>query len=510
MSQSPAPIVPQTRQKTATTTAKKTQKDLENADGLNTNIRTKEQATEFLIAKEYLNPGKPTDLQTLSHILFQLGHPTIRMPKALTDGIRVVAFLLADASAQQMANMITATVKSQLQECMTVFTAEVETMRDAVEHVTVAVIDIKGKMEDFNKGFQETADQLAQATHKLMEKTAENANTITEKSLTQNHQQPTYATITQQQDPPAHTVSVITRGEITNKQILIQKDPNTTNNTLESLSEKDLVAKANMTLDLMGIEAADKPPGTTFVGAKKLRNGNVLYQLNSKDAADWMKELEVQTAFMVNYGGTANIWNKLFYVIAEFVLTTFDAGSSYTHAKVEEDSVLGTGAIPYSKYIKPPHLRANGQKVAHVIFGFNSHWGANSMIEFSMFIEGKHSNVHKMLTEPCRCLKCQRFGHYGPDCKATTDTCAQCGEQHKMALCNVMETASFKCANCKDPGAKGHGAADRKCLAFKTEKDKIQERVPENKYNFFPTVAPNTWRLLNKPEPLIGNEQIQT
>ena len=52
MSQSPAPIAPQMRQKTAATTAKKTQKDLENANGLNTNIRTKEQAIEFLIAKE--------------------------------------------------------------------------------------------------------------------------------------------------------------------------------------------------------------------------------------------------------------------------------------------------------------------------------------------------------------------------------------------------------------------------------------------------------------------------
>ena len=361
------------------------------------------------------------------------------------------------------------------------FTTEVETMRDAVEHVTVAAKDIKGKMEDFNEGFQETAEQLAQATHELTEKTAENANAIAEKSLTQNHhhhqreREPTYAAMTQQQGPPAHAASVITRGDITDKQILIQKDPNTTNNTLESLSEKDLVAKANTTLDLMGMEAAEKPPGAAFVGAKKLRNGNVLYQLNSKDAADWMKEPEVQTAFMANYGGTASIQNKLFYVIAEFVPTTFDAGSSYAHAKVEEDTGLCSGAIAHSKYIKPPHLCASSQKVAHVIFSFNSHWGANNMIEAGMFIEGKHSNVRKMLTEPRRCLKCQRFGHYVPDCKATTDTCARCGEQHKTSQCNITETASFKCANCKDPRSKGHGAADRNCPTFNTEKDKIQD-----------------------------------
>ena len=197
----------------------------------------------------------------------------------------------------------------------------------------------------------------------------------------------------------------------------------------------------------------------------------------------------------------------MFYVIAEFILTTFDTGSSYAHAKVEEDTGLCTGTIAHSKYIKPPHLCVSGQKVAHVVFGFNSHWEANNAIEAGMFIEGKHSNVRKMLTEPRRCLKCQRFGHYIPDCKATTDTCARCGEQHKTSQCNITEMASFKCANCKDPGAKGHGAVDRNCPTFKTEKDKIQDRVLENKYKFFPTAAPRTWRLLNKPEPVIGNEQ---
>jgi hypothetical protein len=61
---------------------------------------------------------------------------------------------------------------------------------------------------------------------------------------------------------------------------MIQKDLNATDNALDSLSEKDLVARANTTLDLMGMEAADKPPDMVFVGAKKLRNGSVLYQLN--------------------------------------------------------------------------------------------------------------------------------------------------------------------------------------------------------------------------------------
>src|ERR1700733_4126632 len=69
--------------------------------------------------------------------------------------------------------------------------------------------------------------------------------------------------------------------------------------------------------------------------------------------------------------------------------------------------------------------------------------------------------------------------------------------------------ASFRCVNCKDPGAKGHRAADRGCPAFNAEKDKIRECIPENKYKFFLTMAPMSWKLLNEPEPVVGNEQMQ-
>jgi gas vesicle protein len=466
---------------------------------MNTDVRTKEQAIAFLTAKEYLIPGKPTDLQTLSHVLLQFGHAAagLRMSKTLTDGIRAVALLLAEAGSQQLATEITATIKNQLQEYMESFTTDIETMRDAVEHVTGAAKEITGKMDEFKEGFQESTEQIAQAAQDLTDITAENVNVATTPHHT--HQATTYASITQQQIPPTHA-SVITRGEITDKQILIQKDPKATDNVLESLTEKDLVAKANTALDLMGIEAADKPPETTFVGARKLCNGNILYQLNNRDAAIWLKQTDVQNAFIANYGGTSNIRNKLYYVLAEFVPTTFDAGSSYAHAKVEEDSALGTNVIGHSKYIKPTHLRASNQRVAHVVFGFNERNGANMAIETGMFVEGKHVNVRKMLTEPRRCLKCQKFGHYVPDCKANTDTCARCGGEHRTTQCTITDTASFRCTNCTDTGAKGHGAADRNCPTFKAEKEKTQARIPENKYKFFPTVVPRMWRLLNEPD----------
>jgi len=159
---------------------------------------------------------------------------------------------------------------------------------------------------------------------------------------------------------------IITKGHTAAKQILIQKDHNTTDNALKSLTEKDLVTKANTALDLMGWEELDKLQHTTFIGAKKLRSGSILYQLNSKDAATWLQVPNVQKSFMAKFGGTSNIRNKLHYVIVKFVPTTFNAGSSFTHTKLEDTNHITKGSIAFSKYIKPPHLCLNRQKVAHI------------------------------------------------------------------------------------------------------------------------------------------------
>jgi hypothetical protein len=145
---------------------------------------------------------------------------------------------------------------------------------------------------------------------------------------------------------------------------------------------------------------------------------------------NWFKQPNIKHAFTAKFDRTSNIQNKLFYVIVEFIPTTFEEGSSFTHAHIESDSTLAENTIAYSKYIKPAHLCMAGQKVAHVVFGFSNHNNANKAIEYGMYIEGKETKVCKCLSEPRRCLKCQHFGHYVPECKADMDTCTRCNGKH--------------------------------------------------------------------------------
>jgi methyl-accepting chemotaxis protein len=140
---------------------------MEDADGLNTAVKLKQQVMAYLMAGDYIMPNKSIDLRILAHILLQFG-VTNKLPKLIMDGIRAVAFL--DTHNQQIADNIAEIIKLQLGEQMESFNLDVEAMRDAVEHITEAAKMITEKMDNSNNGFQETADQLVWATQELTEK----------------------------------------------------------------------------------------------------------------------------------------------------------------------------------------------------------------------------------------------------------------------------------------------------------------------------------------------------
>jgi hypothetical protein len=124
MSQSSGTSAPVTRQKASMIT--RSQKDLEEAEGQNTDVWMKEHTISFLTAKNFIIPGNPLDIQTLAYVLLQIGSMMTRGQKQIMDLIRAVALLLANASVQRIAEEITEMVKSQLQEHIKQFMAGVE------------------------------------------------------------------------------------------------------------------------------------------------------------------------------------------------------------------------------------------------------------------------------------------------------------------------------------------------------------------------------------------------
>jgi hypothetical protein len=502
---------------------------MEKGIGIITDVTNVAQVITHLRAGQYLASGEEPNLANISYMLFQLAHALPRTPKAFSDTIRGIAFLVEKEAVLRTASMIASEVNEQIHETITQVAANIEDLREAIDHIKTAtggvetmvqnaqeqleatVWSMQGELEATVRNTQEEIDAVVDRLTQNKNKNDTNPQT-TQQTNEEPQLQPhttaappslhplmmTYAAVAQQQIPPTH-LAAITWGEANDKQIVVQKDPTTTRDeAFEKLTEKELVEKANITLTLMGQQAADAPADTHFVGAKKLRNGNVLYQLSSKISADWMKKKDVQTAFSNFYGGTTNVCTKLLYTLVKFVPVTFDPTSQITWDKIARDSEIQEGNIVYAKYIKPPQYRNAGQRTAHIIMGYLTREAANRAIGKGLFIEGKRCVARKLLPEPKRCLKCQKFDHMANDCKNHADICARCGKEHRTNTCTVSDPTKFKCANCTPAEAEGHGTADRRCPKFTTELTKLQARIPETKYKFFPTNEPHTWRPLDE------------
>ncbi|KAF8694006.1 hypothetical protein AX14_002202 [Amanita brunnescens Koide BX004] len=89
------------------------------------------------------------------------------------------------------------------------------------------------------------------------------------------------------------------------------------------LSPKELVTKGDLALDLMAKGGIAVPKGAAFVSASTTRRGAVIYQINSKGAADWLKSGNNLESFASHMGSVdaAHAW--LFYVFMKFVPVSF-------------------------------------------------------------------------------------------------------------------------------------------------------------------------------------------
>jgi hypothetical protein len=276
--------------------------------------------------------------------------------------------------------------------------------------------------------------------------------------------------------------------------VILRKDPNAQMNPFEGLTEKELLLKAKIAMQLIEPEDFEvvKGVGVEFLHAKKTAGGGVVLVLKTEEAAKWLNGKDAMRRFAEELVGTATAGAALCMVIAEYVPVIFSPNMPYATLKVEEDSNLEKGAIREVWFIKKAHWRAQGQKTVHIIVGLSSPEQANIAIRHGIIIEGKRVVVHRHRMDPKICMKCQGIGvnHNAAACKFIHDVCTRCAEMHHTDQCTVVAFEDFKCANCK---MKGHRAIDRECPIFKEKSHLLHANIPNYAYRFFPTWDPATW-----------------
>jgi hypothetical protein len=290
------------------------------------------------------------------------------------------------------------------------------------------------------------------------------------------------------------------------------EDKDIASSTLD-LDDKALLERGRLALETMHI-LDKKPANIKIVAARRLDNKGVCYELESEQSGEWLRRPTATAAFLHAYGTGVKLRMKSYQLIAHFIPVAFTPHEPATLDHITIDNSLPAKALTHSRWVKRPHLRRQGQKVAHAILTFDNPAAANTAIDNGLLIENCRITCHKLMREPRLCLKCQLIDlHLITDCPDDHFTCGTCGQHHPTSECTVKTPELRHCANCaRHPSpniqakAHGHGTWARSdCPSFVAANAKYSKRYPECRYSHFPTEDPTTWHLTddtaNAPTP---------
>ncbi|QRV98602.1 hypothetical protein RhiJN_26621 [Ceratobasidium sp. AG-Ba] len=295
------------------------------------------------------------------------------------------------------------------------------------------------------------------------------------------------STLSQRIERPAPVVTM--RIEKQERQILLDSEATEGMEALGQLPESALVLKAQIAIEqLSEAMKGTMPEGARFRSANILQNGGVVYEMNSREAAEWIKRPDICAAFADNFGSLVRYRERSFPVVVECVPVSFDTASKHSIGKLEHDNNLPANSIVSCRYIVPPAKRRENQRHAFVVVQFRDKEAANTCIKSPIVVEGKQCDARKLAKKPVRCTKCQKFGHPTKQCKSPTFICGTCPGQHDTKDCR--DRRNVYCRTC---AVTGHPTWDTKCPGYYAECASYATRVPDNLYKYFVTSEEWTW-----------------
>jgi hypothetical protein len=266
--------------------------------------------------------------------------------------------------------------------------------------------------------------------------------------------------------------------ECKDKQILIDIFDEEGANTLGT-SLIELMAKANGALD--NINDGDKPEHVKVESVHKTKKNVILLTLNSKEVANWLRQVENEVAFINSFSKGAHIREREYNLVTPRVPLTFEPSNTKHLREIEENNGLPSHIICKARWIKPEGRRRPGQTHAYAIVMVTSVDTANKIIKDGVSICGSHSRLSKQKIEPIQCMKCRHWGHFVDSCPETEDTYGTYGEKHRTSTCKTSD--KLFCMSCVDSM---HTSWDRACPEFIRRCEIINDSNPVNNMPFFP------------------------
>ena len=260
------------------------------------------------------------------------------------------------------------------------------------------------------------------------------------------------------------------------------------------MDEKTITRKAVDAIHtIYAVATEPKPSEIKLKSGTLLRNGGLLLELNSDEAAAWLKSEDVIASFLENVGSGTSIKNRTYQVIVQFVPVAFDPANDEQVRTYEEHNNITSGSVAKMEWIKPVKDRKEGQKVATLRVYHRDAESANTILKQGAYIFNKRVVPKRPHKEPIRCLRCHKFGHERRDCKYEEAYCGRCSLVHETEECRAPRN-EYKCINCLGP----HPSYDRECPKFWEKCQQMDQRCPENGLAFYPMDEQWTWITLDQ------------
>lgn len=271
------------------------------------------------------------------------------------------------------------------------------------------------------------------------------------------------------------------------KQIMVMSR----DNDFDSLHPDDIVKKANEILNR--IEDTDRPKSVEIEMVNRFPHGGVLLYFNSKEAAKWVRQPEIETIFIDQLAKNVYVKNRPHNILLRGVPVILDPSNQEHLREIEETNGLTKHSILKARWIKPEVRRRKGQTHTHASAVISDAETANLIIKNGLEVCGVKIRPEKLKQDPLQCLKCRRWGHFATNCTETVDACGTCGENHRTTRCNNPDKRH--CVSCNSDS---HASWDRNCPEFIRRRNIFDENHPENKLVYFPT--DENWTLTTKPD----------
>ena len=402
-------------------------------------IWSAEASRKFLNELALTELAEPMTPSHLTHVLFYVSQLKGIMHTACS-AIRAAAFILRDldfsAQADEIISRITPRLELSMVAAITLHAGSLLTALEKLDTLNTSLTETCAKLvstntvalQSNNTAIEEHMIRLQQLASKVSDVKA--ISTSMKELITSHNttpQCPSYKeALISQSNSPIDTCPPQDRARaqatIKERQVLINLSRDHPVSK-QICSCKELIALFQMALTSI---SDNNTPDLGLKSLTVLRNGGILLELLSKEAAQWVSDKSHLKSLAIASGGDLSIKTQTFNVVVPFFpISTIIEELDVQHA-IEDDNKLPEGSIIVARWIKPLCRRENEQRVAHMMFHMLSLEAANFLIQEGLYHNMEHLCLVKDKKEPMCCLKCQRWGHMAKDCREHEDTCGTC------------------------------------------------------------------------------------